>query len=78
MKKIFTVFFITIFLFTIPKKSLNLDLVDSINNPHREQNSIRDKYRNPLETLKFFALHDSASSSAHVGVSIAEYLLANP
>ena len=58
MKKIFTVFFITIFLFTIPKKSLNLDLVDSINNPHREQNSIRDKYRNPLETLKFFGIEE--------------------
>ena len=56
MKKIFTVFIMTISIFTMPKKALNFDLVNSINNPYREQNSFRDKYRNPLKTLKFFGI----------------------
>ena len=56
MKKNFTIFATTILLFTMPKMALNSDLVNSINNPHREQNSYRDKYRNPLQTLEFFGI----------------------
>ena len=64
MKKIIFCF---IFLFTI-FNSQNLSattLKDSVNHSERsEKNVLRDKFRNPLETLKFFEIEPSQGKVA--------------
>mgnify|MGYP001166872323 CR=1 FL=1 len=56
MTRVHTFFTFTILIFCLPKIALNSNLADSIDNPFREQSSLRDKYRNPLETLSFFGI----------------------
>ena len=56
---IFSIFFSS---FTFAESSIDKELLKIINDKTRiEKNSNRDKFRNPLETLKFFGLNRTNS-----------------
>ena len=56
---IFSIFFSS---FTLAESSIDKELLKIINDKTRiEKNSNRDKFRNPLETLKFFGLNRTNS-----------------
>ena len=54
MKKLFLFLFLS---FLINDHASSHSLLDSVNSDHRiENNTLRDKYRNPYETLSFFRI----------------------